>query len=46
MTVPPPSEEKQLPSISDAIGGPLGMFETALPTIVFIVMITINRETL
>lgn len=44
MTVPPPSEEKQLPSISDAIGGPLGMFETALPTIVFIVMITIDRQ--
>ena len=30
--------------MSDAIGGPLGMFETALPTLVFIVMITIDRD--
>ncbi len=44
MDTPTAAPDPPLPRITDAIGGPLGMLETALPTVVFVVMITIDRE--
>lgn len=37
---PTPAGKTTLPSITDAVGGPLGMVESALPTVVFIAAVT------